>query len=69
MNFGQFARQLREQHNISQDTMAKKLGFEHRSNISKLEAGKLEWKLSHLTKLAQVFNMTTSELLEKFESQ
>lgn len=69
MNFGQFARQQRERRNISQDAMAKELGFEHRSNISKLEASKLEWKLSHLTKLAQVFNMTASELLEEFENQ
>lgn len=69
MTFGQFARQLREQRGTSQDTVAQALGYEHRSNIHRLETGKLEWKLSSVVALAQLFNMSTSELLREFENQ
>ncbi len=41
---------------ISQGSLASHCGFAHRSNVSRLEAGKLEWKWKDV--------MTACELLE-----
>lgn len=68
MTFGQFIRQKREGLGLSQQSLTDACGFAHRSEISKLEAGKLEWKLSQVQKVARLFEMTTAELLNEFEN-
>ena len=53
MNFGEFARRKREQAGLSQDEVARALGYEHRAAIHKLENGRYEWKLSSVIRPAQ----------------
>ena len=69
MTFGQYIRQERTHRNLSQDTLAQALGFEHRSNIHRLETDKLEWKLSSVEKLARLFDTTASQLIADYEAQ
>lgn len=65
--FGEFVKYERVARKLSQDEVAKALDFTHRSNISRLESGKLEWKLREIQQLARLFKMKASRLLAKFE--
>lgn len=66
--FGQFVKTKRERLGLSQHSLALACGFTHRAEISKLEAGKLEWKLSQVTAIAALFGMTAARLLEEWEA-
>jgi DNA-binding XRE family transcriptional regulator len=67
MTFSKFIKQKRIAANLSQDTVAWALGFKHRSNVCRLEAGKFEWKLKDVMKMAELFGVKVSELLKEYE--
>jgi predicted transcriptional regulator len=67
LNFGQFIKSKRESLRLSQQSLTDACGFVHRAEISRLEAGKLEWKLSQVIAIAALFGMPASELLREFE--
>jgi transcriptional regulator with XRE-family HTH domain len=69
MTFGEFVRQKRLEAGLSQDEVARALGYKHRSNIHRLETGKLEWKLTAIIKLAALFGMSAVELLAEFNGK
>jgi DNA-binding XRE family transcriptional regulator len=47
----------RQELKISQDKLSRHIGFRHRSNISKLEDGKLEWKLKDVIKACELLEL------------
>lgn len=65
--FGQFARHKREQAGLTLDTVAEALDYQHRSNVHRLETGRLEWKLASVVKLAELLGMSASDLLAEWE--
>ena len=67
MTFGQFIRRKRRSMEISQQVVSDKLGFQHRSQAHRLETGKIEYKLDHLFKLAELFNTTPQDLLTEYQ--
>jgi transcriptional regulator with XRE-family HTH domain len=68
LNFGQFIKSKRESLKLSQQSLTDACGFAHRAEISRLEADKLEWKLSQVIAIAALFGMSASELLSEFEA-
>ena len=68
MTFGQFIRHQRLDRGLSQQALAAACGFSQRANVSKLEAGKLEWKLEQVIVVARLFEMSASQLLAEFEA-
>ena len=67
MTINQFLRTKRQELGISQDTVSQALGYAHRSEVHRLETGKLEFRLRHLFILAELFGMKASELLAEYE--
>lgn len=67
--FHEFARRKRKEAGLSQDTLAKVFGYTHRANVSKMEAGKLDWRFRHVTVLAELLGMTTAELVAEYENE
>ena len=67
--FSQFIRFKRRSLEISQQSIADKLNFQHRSQAHRLETGKIEWKLEHLFQLAELFETTPDQLLREFQEQ
>lgn len=67
MTFGEFIKIKRKESNISQHTLALACGFTHRAQLCKLEAGKIEWKLSEIRAIAPLFDMTVARLMKEFE--
>jgi len=68
-NFGQFIKSKRESLKLSQQSLTDACGFKHRSEISRLEAAKLEWKLSQVIAVAGLFGMSAGDLLSEFEGK
>lgn len=68
MKFAEFIRDKRKAAGLSQDTVAEALGYAHRANVSRIEAGKLELKVSSLVKFAQLLGVTVSALFEEYEA-
>ena len=68
MTFGEYIKLKRKENKISQHTLALACGFTHRAQLSKLEASKIEWKLSEVYAIASLFSLTGAELLGEFES-
>lgn len=68
ITFGQFIKLKRETLGVSQQTLTDACGLNHRSEISRLEAGKFEWKLNQVVAIAGVFGTTASKLLAEWES-
>ena len=66
-SLGYFFYQKRQELGISQDTVSQALGYAHRSEIHRLETGRLEFRLKHLFVLAELFGMKASELLAEYE--
>jgi len=56
-------KKLREEHGLSQQEFAAKIDYE-KSNASRMESGKVNFRLLTLAKVAKVFNMTLSELMD-----
>lgn len=67
--FGQFARGLRENSNLSQAQVTEAFGAAERIYVSKLERGISNWQLWHVQKLADLLGLKLSELLRQFEAQ
>jgi ribosome-binding protein aMBF1 (putative translation factor) len=64
--FGQFIKNKRQVLNWSQIDLASKIG-NNPQNISRIERGEINPTIFWTTKLAQVFNCLTSELIKEFE--
>jgi transcriptional regulator with XRE-family HTH domain len=67
LSFGQFAKQLRLEKNLSQHQIAEVMGVAGRAYVCNLERGNRAWQLWHIAKLAKALNLTMSELIEQFE--
>ncbi|ULJ60947.1 helix-turn-helix domain-containing protein [Wielerella bovis] len=63
MKINEKIRRIREINNISQETMAEKLGLSP-STYSKMERGLTNITLQRLEEIAQIFQMNVTELLE-----
>lgn len=63
IKFGQHIRTLRIKNNISIEEIAFKTGIDAQ-NLRKYELGKQEMKISMMKRIANAFEMTTSELLQ-----
>lgn len=66
--FHEFAKRKRQAAGLSQDTLARAFGYTHRANVSKMEAGKLDWRFKHVIILAGLLGMTAAELVAEFEA-
>ncbi len=64
MNLSKVIRKARRDKELSQDQLAKYLGYSHRSNIQRLEADILELKAKHLIELAALLDIALDELKE-----
>jgi transcriptional regulator with XRE-family HTH domain len=64
---GEKIRQLREKHGWSQEQLAHETGF-GRSFMSAIERGKKDIRISTLCKLADIFEMTVTQLLKGTDS-
>ena len=62
MKINEKIRQLREQHQLSQENMADKLGMSV-TGYGKIERGEVRSNLSRLEQISEVFNMDICELL------
>jgi transcriptional regulator with XRE-family HTH domain len=67
--FGEFIRQTREAHHLTQAECATALGYAHRASMHRLEKGEREWTLSNIGALARMLNLKMSELLQAYEQQ
>ena len=63
INVGKHIQKLREQKGISQQDLAAKCNFE-KSNMSRLEAGRVNPTLSTLEKVANALDITLTELFD-----
>jgi len=68
MTFGEYVKLKRKENKISQHTLALACGFSHRAQVCKLEASKIQWKLSEIYAIAPLMGMTGAELLSEFEN-
>lgn len=55
-------KQLREQNEMSQTTLAEKVGYKDKTAIAKIEAGKVDLPQSKILSLSKVLNTSTSYL-------
>lgn len=69
MTFPQFAKRKRIAGGVSQQLIADALGLNHRSDVHKREAGKVEWKFYEVINLAHTLGQMPSEFLREFEDQ
>lgn len=63
MTIGERIKTLREQHKLSQDQLAKLMGYKSRSTINKIELGKNDVSQSTIKKFATIFMISPSELI------
>lgn len=63
MTIGERIKTLREQHKLSQDQLAKLMGYKSRSTINKIELGKNDVSQSTIKKFATIFTVSPSELI------
>jgi predicted transcriptional regulator len=57
MKIHKLLRTHRKRLGISQDELTQHIGFSHRSQISKLEAGSLEWKFRDVVKACELLKL------------
>lgn len=67
ITFGQFARQARKDHALTQHQVTEYLGGTHRSYMCHLESGYRNWQLWQVEKFAEMLGSKTSELIAEFE--
>ena len=60
--FGQNLKRLRLERGLSQDELAKALGYTNRSSINKIEVGRSSVPTEKITRLAQILNVSPLEL-------
>jgi transcriptional regulator with XRE-family HTH domain len=63
MTTGQIIKALRKQRGMTQEQVAKLMGYSHKSSINKIELGKSDLPQSKLVAFAKIFNVTPFELL------
>jgi predicted transcriptional regulator len=63
MDIAQILKDRRAELGIPQDDLAKHCGFAHRSNISRLENGKLEWKYKDVIKACKLLGIKIEVVL------
>ena len=68
MKINEKIRQLREQHQLSQENMADKLGMSV-TGYGKIERGEVRSNLSRLEQISEVFDMDICELLSYGETE
>ena len=56
-------KRLREEHGLSQDELAKKIGYTSRSSIAKIEKGEVDLSQSKIIAFAEALNTTPSALM------
>lgn len=56
-------RRLRQEHNMSQDELAKKTGYTSRSTINKIEAGKIDISRAKIKVFADALDVTPAYLM------
>ncbi len=56
-------KKLRQQLNLSQDDLAKKIGYTNRSSIAKIEKGEVDLPLSKIILFAQFLHTTPADLM------
>ena len=61
--FGEKLRILRKQHNMTLQVLAHELGFNSHSYISAIEFGKKQPSVALVIKIANLFNVSTDQLL------
>lgn len=54
MDIARILKDRRVELGISQDELAQHIGFEHRSNVHRLETGKLQWKFANVIKATKM---------------
>ena len=56
-------KKLREENDLSQEELAKRVGYSDKSMISRIESGKVDLTQSKILLLAEIFNVTPGELM------
>lgn len=67
INFGRIVKRLREEHGLSQEVLADRAEL-NRSYVGEVERGTAMPSLSTVTKIAKALNLSTSDLLARYES-
>ena len=65
--FGENIKRLRLARNMSQEELAKALGYENRSSINKIELGKNDMPRNKIVRAAQVLGVSPLDLFEGSE--
>ena len=68
MTFGERIKARREELGLSQDNLARKLGYKSRSTINKIELGKTDIGQAKIIALARALETTTGYLLGDYDS-
>ncbi|MDD6341367.1 MAG: S24 family peptidase [Eubacteriales bacterium] len=63
MSTGQIIKKLRESHGMSQEDLAKRLGYKTKSAVSKIESGMRDVSQSTISDLSRIFNVSPSYIL------
>lgn len=63
MTTGQMIKQLRKAAKMSQEELARKVGYTDRSSIAKIESDKAELTESKIKQISEIFGITPAELL------
>ncbi len=63
MTTGQIIKKLREERDMTQETLAELMGYSHKSSINKIEMGKSDLPQSKLVAFAKIFGVSPCELL------
>ncbi len=63
LNFGKRVRELRQEQKLSQEELADKIGI-HRTYIGSIERGEKSVSIITIEKVAKVFNLSISKLME-----
>lgn len=64
MSVGQKVRMLREEKNLSQDDLAKAVGYKTRSSIAKIESGDSDPSQKMLLKIANALEVSPADLID-----
>lgn len=61
--FGERLKFLRDQKGVTQEDLAKKMGYTDRSMIAKIESGKVDLSQSKIIEFAKIFNIDPGDLM------
>jgi len=63
MTTGQIIKRLREEREMTQETLAELMGYSHKSSINKIEMGKADLPQSKLVAFAKIFGVSPCVLI------